>query len=121
MGQHSYLHCEPSQQQELDNLLWTFRQDSFIPHHIHDSSRVDSSGADSSVPVLIGQQPAATNTDDILLVLTPELPAESVIHNFGRLADFVCKGNTHDQQSGRIRYRWYQEHNIPILNHPIQL
>ncbi|HED15069.1 MAG TPA: DNA polymerase III subunit chi [Gammaproteobacteria bacterium] len=114
LGQHCYLSCEPSLQMELDNLLWTFRQDSFIPHQIHDPNHDDH-----TAPVLLGQQPTASCPDDVLLVLTPEVPTGVALQAFGRLTDFVCKGNTQDQQLGRIRYRWYQEHNIPLQNHPI--
>lgn len=31
------------QQQELDNLLWTFKDTSFVPHHIHGATDSDTS------------------------------------------------------------------------------
>ncbi len=115
-GKQCYLYCEPPLQTELDHLLWTFRQDSFIPHQIHHPNE-----SEHAVPVLIGQQPTAANPDDVLLILTPEEPSAAVLQAFKRLADFVCKKDPQEQQLGRLRYRAYLHHNIPINNHPIQL
>jgi len=114
MGQHCYLYCEQSLQTELDNLLWTFRQDSFIPHQIHRPDQVDD-----HTPVLIGPCPVAANSDHVLVILSAAPPPKDSLPPFARLVDLVCKGDSTDQQAARLRYRWYLDHNISIANHSI--
>jgi len=94
---------------ELDELLWTFSQGSFVPH------AVCANDGDVDVhPVLIGhtEPPAALN--DVLISLAPEVP--SWFSRFARVAELV--GATEDDKArGRERFRFYRERGYPLEAH----
>lgn len=56
--------------ERLDEALWTYDQDSFLPH-----GRADSPHADLQ-PVLIGESESAANGADVLVVLDDRMPAD---------------------------------------------
>ena len=63
-----YVHSEsPEQAKELDSTLWTFRDDSFIPHELYSATPGPSA-------VQIGCQNSTVDQNDILLNLHPEIP-----------------------------------------------
>ena len=100
---------------ELDELLWTFSQDSFVPHAIHEQA-TDPGAEDvtDAHPVLIGhtEPPAALN--DVLISLSPEVPAWC--SRFARVAELV--GAAEDEKArGRERFRFYREHGYPLETH----
>lgn len=94
---------------ELDDLLWTFSQGSFVPHAVCEQD------ADADIhPVLIGhaEPPAALN--DVLISLSPEVPAW--FSRFTRVAELV--GTTEDDKAlGRDHYRFYRERGYPLETH----
>jgi DNA polymerase-3 subunit chi len=85
----------------LDDLLWTFRQGSFVPH-----ATVANAGDGDETPVLISHDAPPASMDDVLVNLGAELPAG--FERFGRLAEIV----DHDEarrQAGRARYKAYKD------------
>lgn len=89
----------------MDDLLWTFRQGSFVAHEIHP-------GASDEVPVLIGHGAAPEAMADVLVNLALEVPVG--FERFGRVAEFIDEDDA-VKRAGRRRYRAYQE-----LGHAIQ-
>jgi DNA polymerase-3 subunit chi len=83
----------------LDDLLWTFRQGSFVPHEPHP-------GASAEAPVLIGHGAAPDTMADVLVNLSPEVPAG--FGRFERLAELVDEDGE-VKQAGRIRYKAYKD------------
>ncbi len=98
----------PEQAEQLDQLLWTFRPGSFIPHSL--------AQAGEEVPVLIGcgSEPAAES--DLLINLADDIP--TCFSRFRRLAEIVDQ-DPQRRDRGRQRYRFYQERGYPLVHHSI--
>lgn len=93
---------------ELDDLLWTFRDISFVPHALIGSQDADS------VPVLIGWDDACES--DVLINLADSIP--SAADKFDRIAEIVG-GTATERQSARDRYRQYRSQGHELHNHDI--
>lgn len=94
----------------MDNLLWTFRAGSFVPH---DTTPV---APGQSSPILIGHSDEPESHTDVLINLAPEVPL--FFGRFQRVAEIV------DQQEefllpGRERYRFYQERGYELHSHKL--
>ncbi len=110
-GHRIYLHTNSeAESQHVDRLLWTFRQDSFIPHGLADGSDSEHN------PVLIGHAGAAGEEHDVLINLATEVP--QFFSRFQRVAEFI----DHDaeiKKSGRSRYCFYRDRGYPLNTHEI--
>jgi DNA polymerase-3 subunit chi len=110
LGHHVYLLTpdKPSAL-ELDELLWTFSQGSFVPHAVyaHDTDAVTH-------PVLIGHSEPPAALADVLVSLAPEVPAWC--GRFARVAELVGSGEN-DKLLARERYRFYRERGYPLETH----
>lgn len=93
-----------------DELLWAFRQGSFVPH----ARAAALDGADDPTPVALGTGEPPAGFDDVLLNLHPEVP--DFFSRFARTAEIVTP-ETRD--AGRRRYRFYQERGYPLETHKI--
>ena len=86
--------------ERLDELLWTFRDISFIPH-----CRSDVAEAQDA-PVVIGSALKAGQGRDVLLNLGHPAPAD--FSNFERVIEIVP--TEHEaRDAARERYRFYQD------------
>lgn len=103
-GHRVYLRvADDTAARELDNLLWTFRDRSFLPH------AVDAPGqADEPVLIGIGDIPSR-GTPDVLVNLADAAPAEP-----GQYRRIVEIGDNQDQvlRAARQRFRAYREQGI---------
>ncbi len=110
-GHRIYLNGEsPQQVEQLDQLLWTFRPGSFVPHRC-------ASAGNEEVPVLIGcgeEEPG--EVADLLINLAEETP--SFFSRFRRVAEIVSQ-DPDRRARGRQRYRFYQERGYPLAHHNI--
>ncbi len=101
----------PTQASVLDNLLWTFADDSFIPH-----SMAPSSTQNKSAPVQIGTELAHSSEFGIVLSLNQQqgltLPVSP------RIAEIIS-GDEDKKQLGRKRYAQYRDKGLQIEVHPI--
>ena len=84
----------------LDDLLWTFRQDSFVPHE-----RYPLRGAHTS-PVLIGNASPLAVTANALINLTDTVPAG--IEKFERIME-VVDADASVLSASRQRFKHYRE------------
>ena len=65
-GLSVFIRCQDDQQcNELDELLWTFRAERFIPHELH--------GVDPLAPVVIGTEQPPASVQGVLINLSPTL------------------------------------------------
>lgn len=94
--------------QQLDDLLWTFRAESFVPHAIATDSH------DTELPVLVGTGAEPTGTFDLLINLSDAVPA--YFRRFPRLAEIVQTNDT-ERESARNRYRYYRDQGCPMRSH----
>jgi len=110
-GHRVYLHTNSeAESQYVDRMLWTFRQDSFIPHALADTADLELT------PVLIGHQGEAREEHDVLINLATEVP--QFFSRFHRVAECI----DHDveiKQSGRSRYCYYRDRGYPLNTHEI--
>lgn len=83
----------------LDDLLWTFRQGSFVPHEPHP-------GASPEAPVVLGHGPAPESMADVLVNLAAEAPED--YPRFARLAEIIDQDEA-VKLAGRKRYKLYKD------------
>lgn len=69
-GWRAQVHCDTAERAEvLDTLLWTYREDSFLPH------ACAGDGAASDQPILISTRGDLANRPDILFLVGGQMPA----------------------------------------------
>ena len=112
-GHDILLHVgDEKQASTMDKLLWTWKQGSFVPHEFHATDKAAES------PILINHQPEAkTDMQDVLVNLANEIPL--FFSQFERVAEII-DSSEQSRQSGRQRYRFYQERGYPLETHQIQ-
>jgi DNA polymerase-3 subunit chi len=99
-----YLHTSSQQEAErLDALLWTYKDDSFIPHALYDPA------ATHPPRVQIGH--TSPTTGHLLINLTQEIPA--FYQQFPRMIEIVFS-DPHVQQLARERFRQYREQGCEL-------
>lgn len=92
----------------LDELLWTFRQGSFVPHELAPT------GATATSPVTIGHGPGTPPQADLLINLSDELP-EFAVH-FPRVAE-VVDSSDEGRTLARERFREYRKRGEEPVTH----
>jgi DNA polymerase-3 subunit chi len=95
----------------LDEMLWTFRQGSFVPHEI------TLTGSMGASPVTIGYGAATPPAGDLLINLSQHLP--EFADQFTRIAEIVDGAET-SRQLGRARFREYRQQGRELSTHNIE-
>lgn len=95
--------------EKLDELLWTFRDGSFIPHHV-------AGGADLDSPVTIGFGTGAGTGADLLINLCEEIPQSAA--SFPRIAELVTSDEDARARSRR-RFAAYRDQGHEIETHKL--
>jgi len=96
---------------QVNQLLWTYSQQSFIPHQLDSEQDIALS------PVMISSQLQQTDEHQVLINLASEVPA--CFSQFDRLLEPVDH-NDDNKFSGRKRYRYYRDCGYTINNHEIK-
>lgn len=94
--------------ERLDELLWTFRDGSFVPHELI--------GGDTNAPVTIGFGESTGEPRDLLITLCDEIPAFA--NTFPRVAELVTADEDCRAKS-RLRYAAYRDQGYKIETHKI--
>ncbi|MGB0722277.1 MAG: DNA polymerase III subunit chi [Gammaproteobacteria bacterium] len=94
----------------LDDLLWTFKDGSFIPHAVHPRPAGDHS------PIVIGHDHEPTGEHNLLINLSNELPA--FFSRFERVAEIV-DGQSERLARGRERFKFYKDRGYPLEHHKL--
>jgi DNA polymerase-3 subunit chi len=94
----------------LDDLLWTFRDRSFVPHALQEAD----GGTDT--PVVIAWRGRPATGCDLAINLGAAVPEG--FGGFGRIAEIV-DGDAARRRAGRERYRYYLEQGIKPETHTI--
>jgi DNA polymerase III subunit chi len=95
----------------LDNMLWSWKQSSFIPHNFT-ASLTDN----NQDPVLITTDVSENISYDTLVLVQPaEL---EICYNYKRVIDFAEKYNPTKLETDRKRYKLYRDkkYKIETLN-----
>lgn len=91
-----------------DDLLWTYRQDSFVPHALYEKDTGELP------PVVVGDGVEPDTPSDVLINLTRGVPP--FFERFDRVIEFVG-GDAADRQQGRERYRLYRDRGCQLQTH----
>ena len=95
--------------EHLDALLWTFRDGSFVPHHI-----IGDGGSES--PVTIGCRSETVDAKDLLINLSDDIPG--IAASFPRIAELVTSDEDSKQLS-RKRFASYRDSGHSIETHKL--
>ena len=100
----------------LDELLWTFRDGSFLPHAIAKGTDPDSTESES-VPVLVGHDHEPSTHTDVLINLGAEV--SRFFGRFERVAELVDQ-RPEQLALSRERYRFYRERGYELNSHQLK-
>ncbi len=105
---HSILVVVDSQEeaQELDDLLWSFKPESFIAHQII--------GGDEEAKVEITYSANAGDHHDVLINLSSQIP--EYFSRFARVAEIVIQ-EPKILENTREHYKFYKQRGYPITQH----
>ena len=113
-GHQVYINTASGQQlKQLDDLLWTFRDGSFLPHGIYEACEAASA---TTHPVLLGHAVEPEGPSDVLVNLSNDVPP--FFSRFNRVAELVG-GSEEQRQSARERYRFYKDRGYNLETHEI--
>lgn len=106
-----YIHAEDRMMaHQLDELLWTWRDDSFLPHNLY------GDGPEPTPPIQIGFDATPEKHRNILINLHKDIP---VFHTqFTRIIELIANDET-AQEAGRERYRLYRSNRCEISTHKL--
>ncbi len=111
---HVYVNAtSDAEAKQLDDLLWTFSQNSFIPHRI---VREELAAAPLE-PVLIGvNHPPGPGRWDVLVNLAGDVP--EFFSRYERVAE-VVDANAERRERSRERYRFYRDRGYRLNTHQV--
>lgn len=114
VGQAVFVHTEDKvHAASLDDLLWTWRQGSFVPHQLAGADPE----ADGECPVLIGSEHEPDGfPHQVLVNLASEVPG--FVACFERVAEIVTDDEAL-RAAGRSKYRHYQERGFALRYHDL--
>lgn len=98
---------DSEESKKFDSLLWTWKQQSFIPHLF-----VETLSSHHREPIVITNQIEDKQHYDTLLLVDP-LPIEELL-KFKTVIDFAERYDTSTLKLSRERYKAYREHNVNI-------
>lgn len=101
----------PEQSQQLDDLLWTFRQGSFVPHQLYQGELPEFKPV-----ILIGSGEPPEGWRETIVNLSSACPKD--FNKAGRILE-ILDNNEETKAQGRNRYRQYQQAGIEIVTHKI--
>jgi DNA polymerase-3 subunit chi len=110
-GHRVFIHCQNQQDAEhIDELLWTYKDDSFIPHNLQ------GEGPEPPPPVQIGFVNEPRGFNDILINLCVDIP--SFYSRFNRIIELVA-ASEEAKVKGRQRYKDYRQKGCELHMHTI--
>ena len=95
---------------EMDDLLWEFSAESFVPHERQDENL--------SAPIIIGDRLPEAIKSDLLINLGQDVPA--TVSKFQRVIEPIGYDES-SRDSARVRYKYYKDRGFPIFTHKINL
>ena len=98
----------PSVSQQIDTLLWTFHDVSFLPHAIY------KPGGTTSMPIVIIDDGTTNASGDILVNLAPIVP--SCYNQFAQVLEVVLNEENY-KKDAREKYKFYKGQNCNITTY----
>ncbi len=110
-GHEVYINTDSEQQlKQLDDLLWTFRQGSFLPHAVCTSNEPEAT------PILLGHAIEPEGPSDVLVNLAEDIPA--FFSRFSRVTELVSGDDT-QRETARTRYKFYKDRGYTVRSHQL--
>ena len=100
----------PAETKRIDELLWTFRDISFLPHGV---SGTPGAG---NVSVVVGHDEAPPEEHEVLVNLAHPVPL--FFSRFERVLEIVAPDDG-AKATARERFRFYKERGYPLESHNI--
>jgi DNA polymerase-3 subunit chi len=111
LSNNVYIHTDnPATAGKLDDLLWTFKQGSFIPHCLSSAGEFAESG------IVIGYGDLPAISPQVLINIGDKVP--EFFTRFERIAEIVA-GDEHTRQVARERFKFYRERGYPLETHEL--
>lgn len=108
-GHQIYVHTSTEEQaRTLDEQLWTFKEETFVPHALH-SEALD-------VPIKIGFDHEPEEHQDVMINLSGQIP--HFFSRFDRVAE-VVPVDQNSRQAARENYAYYKERGYVLNYHKI--
>ncbi|MGI9277332.1 MAG: DNA polymerase III subunit chi [Endozoicomonas sp.] len=114
-GMPVHIHADSDEHcQALDQLLWTWREDSFLPHHVISQDKTDD--LENTAPITLGHTDPGIIEGALLINLSASIPG--FYRNFARTCEVV------DQSPGpveilRKKFRHYRADGVKPETHDI--
>lgn len=111
---HVFINSATEQEsRQLDELLWTFSQGSFVPHAVVGGAAAEP----PPEPVLIGCDTAPVSDHwDVLINLTSSVP--EWFSRYERVVE-VVDAQPKRRDEGRERFRFYRDRGYPLNTHQL--
>lgn len=100
----------PERSSLVDELLWTFRDTSFVPHGVLEAN------LDSTVRVIISHQDAPPDYHDVLINLSAAVPG--TFSQFERVIE-VVDNDAEARRQARERYSFYRDRGYEMQTHQV--
>ena len=110
-GHQVYINTASEQQlKQLDDLLWSFRPGSFLPHAVYMSEDAEAT------PILLGHAREPDGPSDVLVNLAEDIPA--FFSRFSRVTELVS-GNEAQRDAARAHFRYYKDRGYQVRSHQL--
>ena len=116
LAQENKIHIQtkdPIHSDALDEALWSFKAESFLPHAIGQNQHQD-------YPITIDSQALEQNSNahrDLLILLCSEIPRNHA--NFGRMCVIVSNQDS-DIQQAREQYKHFKTQGLDVHIHDMR-
>jgi DNA polymerase-3 subunit chi len=109
-GHEVHIHTDGAEDAGIvDELLWSYPDNRFIPHETLD----DSGRAPVAAPVTLGWA-EPDGLDGVLINLSEEIPR--FFGRFDRVAEVIPRSR---RDAGRERYKFYRDRGYPLFHHEL--
>lgn len=111
-GNRVHIHTQSEDKAKIfDDLLWTFRDISFVPHELFDGT------INEDTPITIGFGNNYPEQSQVIINLDQSIP--DFISNFDRIVEIVG-GDETNKQHARLRYKQYKSSDYETHDHKIE-
>jgi DNA polymerase III subunit chi len=109
LGHRVFVHAgSEGAAREVDELMWTFRDRSFLPHCL--------AADDPATPIHVGSGAEPAPGFHLLINLADDVP--DFVSRFERVAE-VVDGGGEQKRLGRERFRFYKDRGYPLETHKL--
>lgn len=110
-GNRVHIHTQSEERARImDDLLWTFRDISFIPHELYNGTM------NEDTPITIGFGNDYPKPSQVIINLDNEIP--DFISSFDRIVEIVG-GDETSKKFARLRYKQYKSGDFETHDHKI--